>query len=137
MTTSAGRFTTTSLLARLPRKAWQQLRAGRGTKGDRHYDRAMIEAGPATPRPVMIPGTASCSSAATVTPASSPFTAALHRPAGLADLVAVGCTRWRIDLAVAAAVHRDGHAGQETGLIPITVFLNAWWVTEPISLEHR
>jgi hypothetical protein len=46
VTTSAGRFTTTSLLARLPRKAWQRLRAGHGTKGDRHYDWAMIEAGP-------------------------------------------------------------------------------------------
>jgi hypothetical protein len=38
---------------------------------------------------------------------------------------------------LAAAVHRDGHAGPETGLIPITVFLNAWWVTEPISFERR
>ena len=46
VTTPAGRFTATSLLARLPRKAWQRLRAGHGTKGDRHYDWAMIEADP-------------------------------------------------------------------------------------------
>jgi SRSO17 transposase len=36
--TPAGRFTAASLLARLPRQAWQRLRAGHGTKGDRHYD---------------------------------------------------------------------------------------------------
>ena len=38
VTSPACRFTATSLLARLPRKAWQRLRAGHGTKGDRHYD---------------------------------------------------------------------------------------------------
>ena len=56
MTTPAGRFTTTSLLARLPRKAWQRLRAGHGTKGDRHYDRAMIKAGPDDTPPGHDPG---------------------------------------------------------------------------------
>ncbi len=56
VTTSAGRFTATSLLARLPRKAWQRLRAGHGTKGDRHYDWAMIEAGPDDTPPGHDPG---------------------------------------------------------------------------------
>jgi hypothetical protein len=46
VTTPAARFTATSLLARLPGKAWQRLRAGHGTEGDRHYDWAMIEIGP-------------------------------------------------------------------------------------------
>jgi SRSO17 transposase len=46
VTTPAGRSAVTSLLARLPRKAWQRLRAGHGAKGDRHYDWAMIEADP-------------------------------------------------------------------------------------------
>ncbi len=34
-----------------------------GAKGDHHYDWAMIKAGPITPRPVMTPDTAFCSSA--------------------------------------------------------------------------
>ena len=46
VTTPAGRFTVTSLLDRLPRRAWQRVRAGHGAKGDRHYDWAMIETGP-------------------------------------------------------------------------------------------
>ena len=46
VTTPAGRFTVTSLLDRLPRRAWQRVRAGHGAKGDRHYDWAMIEADP-------------------------------------------------------------------------------------------
>jgi hypothetical protein len=56
VTTPAGRFTVTSLLAGLPRKAWQRLRAGHGTKGDRHYDWAMIEAGPDDTPPGHDPG---------------------------------------------------------------------------------
>jgi hypothetical protein len=55
-TAPAGRFTAISLLARLPRKAWQRLRAGHGTKGDRHYDWAMIEAGPDDTPPGHDPG---------------------------------------------------------------------------------
>ena len=80
VTTPAGRFTVTSLLDRLPRRAWQRVRAGHGAKGDRHYDWAMIETGPDAPRPVTSPGTASCSSAATAIPASCPFTAAIPPP---------------------------------------------------------
>jgi SRSO17 transposase len=63
----------------------------------------MIEIGPDDTRPVMTPGTASCSSAATATPASCPFTTAAPPPVGLADLVAVVCTRWRIEENIRAA----------------------------------
>ena len=56
VTTPAGRFAATSLLARLPPKAWQRLRAGHGTKGDRHYDWAMIEADPDDTPPGHDPG---------------------------------------------------------------------------------
>jgi SRSO17 transposase len=56
VTTSAGRFTAASLLARLPRKAWQRLRTGHGTKGDRHYDWAMIEIDPDDTPPGHDPG---------------------------------------------------------------------------------
>ena len=56
MTTSAGCFAATALRARLPRNAWQRLRAGHGTKGDRHYDWAMIDAGPDDTLPGQDPG---------------------------------------------------------------------------------
>ncbi|MEY9996993.1 SRSO17 transposase [Streptomyces sp. V4I8] len=42
VTTPAGRFTATELAARLPRRTWMRMRTGHGTKGDRHYDWAMI-----------------------------------------------------------------------------------------------
>ncbi|WP_409468959.1 IS701 family transposase [Streptomyces sp. HC307] len=43
VTTPAGRFDTAGVLAKLPRRAWQRIRTGHGTKGDRHYDWVMIE----------------------------------------------------------------------------------------------
>lgn len=56
MTTSAGCFAATALRARLPRNAWQRLRAGHGTKGGRHYAWAMIDAGPDDTLPGQDPG---------------------------------------------------------------------------------
>ncbi|MFD9285834.1 hypothetical protein ACFWD7_53280 [Streptomyces mirabilis] len=43
VTTPAGRFDTAGVLAKLPRRAWQRIRTGHGTKGERHYDWVMIE----------------------------------------------------------------------------------------------
>lgn len=37
VSTPAGRFETPAVLAKLPRRAWQRMRTGHGTKGDRHY----------------------------------------------------------------------------------------------------
>ncbi|MFE0465553.1 IS701 family transposase, partial [Kitasatospora sp. NPDC058965] len=43
VTTAIGRLSTADVLAKVPRRAWQRLRTGHGTKGDRHYDWAMVE----------------------------------------------------------------------------------------------
>ena len=56
VTTPAGRFTVTSLLDRLPRRAWQRLRAGHGANGDRHCDWAVIETCPDDTPPGREPG---------------------------------------------------------------------------------
>ncbi|MFF9691258.1 IS701 family transposase [Streptomyces sp. NPDC014623] len=41
--TSAGKFRADALAARLPKRAWQKLSAGRGAKGHRYYDCAVID----------------------------------------------------------------------------------------------
>jgi SRSO17 transposase len=38
VTTPIGRLRTADVLAKVPKRAWQRLRTGHGTKGDRHYD---------------------------------------------------------------------------------------------------
>ncbi|MDQ0578405.1 hypothetical protein [Streptomyces rishiriensis] len=42
-TTAVGRFAATQLAAKVPARAWMGLRTGNGTKGDRHYDWALID----------------------------------------------------------------------------------------------
>ncbi|MEU4180410.1 transposase [Streptomyces sp. NPDC026589] len=42
-TTAVGRFAATQLAAKIPARAWMRLRAGNGTKGDRHDDWALID----------------------------------------------------------------------------------------------
>ena len=99
VTTRAGRFTAAALAARLPRRAWQRLKTGQGSKGDRHYDWAMIEVTADDAPPGDTAGHAfllvrrhrytrelsfcRCHSAASV---------------ALSDLVAVVCRRWRIEM---------------------------------------
>ena len=98
VSTPAGRFTVTSLLARLPRKAWQRLRAGHGTKGDRHYDWAMIEIDPDDTPPDHDPGhSVLLVRRHRYTGELSFYRCHSTAPAGLAELVIVVCTRWRIE----------------------------------------
>jgi hypothetical protein len=40
--TAVGRFSATELAAKVPARAWMRRRTGNGTKGDRHYDWALI-----------------------------------------------------------------------------------------------
>jgi SRSO17 transposase len=96
--TPAGRFAATALISRLPRRAWQRLRTGHGSKGDRHYDWAMISIDADDTPPDHQPG-------------HSVLLVRRHRYTGelsfyhchsttaatLADLVAVVCTRWRVE----------------------------------------
>ncbi|WP_405933362.1 hypothetical protein [Streptomyces sp. NBC_00827] len=98
MSTPAGRFDTPGVLAKLPRRAWQRLRTGHGTKGDRHYDWAMIEVS-ADDTP---PGHAAGHSFLLVrrhryTRELSFYRCHSTTSVALADLVAVVCRRWRIE----------------------------------------
>jgi hypothetical protein len=43
MTTSGGRFRADALARKVPKRAWQKLSAGRGAKGQRFYDWAVID----------------------------------------------------------------------------------------------
>ncbi|MFK0194236.1 IS701 family transposase [Kitasatospora sp. NPDC090308] len=107
--TPAGRFPATALLARLPRQAWQRLRTGHGTKGDRHYDWAMISIDPDdTP-----PGHGGGHSLLLVRRHRYIRELSFYRchfatSVALADLVAVVCTRWRIEEDFAAAKSLTG-----------------------------
>ncbi|GAX58215.1 hypothetical protein [Streptomyces olivochromogenes] len=97
MTTPACRFGTSRVLAKLPRRAWQRLRTGHGTKGDRHYDWAMIEVS-ADDTP---PGHEAGHGFLLIR--RHPYTRELFyrchsaTPVTLAELVDVVCRRWRIE----------------------------------------
>lgn len=98
VTTPAGRFDTARVLAKLPRRAWQRLRTGHGTKGDRHYDWAMIEVS-ADDTP---PGHEAGHSFLLVrrhryTRELSFYRCHSATPVALADLVDVVCRRWRVE----------------------------------------
>ncbi|MER6943974.1 hypothetical protein ABT294_08125 [Nonomuraea sp. NPDC000554] len=73
-------YTVTDLAARVPARSWQRLRTGHGTKGDRHYEWAMIgvlaDDTPTTSRT----DTARCWSAGTATPALCRSIGAGQRP---------------------------------------------------------
>ncbi|GAA2813510.1 IS701 family transposase [Kitasatospora paracochleata] len=104
MATPAGTFTAAALLTRLPRRAWQRLRTGHGTKGDRHYDWAMIEIVPDdTP-----PGHDEGHGCLLVRRHRYTRELSFYRchsitPVALADLVATVCARWRVEEDFAAA----------------------------------
>jgi SRSO17 transposase len=109
VTTPAGRFTVTSLLDRLPRRAWQRPRAGRGANGDRRYDWAMIETGPDDTPPGHEPGhSVLLIRRHRYTGELSFYCCHSTAPASLADLVAVACTRWRIEEDIRAAKSLTG-----------------------------
>ena len=43
VTTGAGTFRADALAAKVPKRAWQKISAGRGAKGQRFYDWAVID----------------------------------------------------------------------------------------------
>ncbi|MFD4561427.1 hypothetical protein ACFWP5_45140 [Streptomyces sp. NPDC058469] len=100
VSTPAGRFDTAAVLAKLPRRAWQRIRTGHGTKGDHHYDWAMIEIiGDDTP-----PGFDAGPSFLLVRRHRYTRQLSFYRchsasatPVALADLVEVVCRRWRVE----------------------------------------
>ncbi|MFD5514367.1 IS701 family transposase, partial [Streptomyces sp. NPDC127051] len=98
VSTPAGRFATAGVLAKLPRGAWQRMRTGHGTKGDRHYGWAMIEIiGDDTPA-----GQAAGHSLLLIrrhryTRRLSFYRCHSAHPVALAVLVEVVCIRWRVE----------------------------------------
>jgi len=96
--TPAGRLATAAVLAKLPRRAWQRMRTGHGTKGDRHYDWAMIEIlGDDTP-----PGQEAGYSFLLIRRHRYTCQLSFYRchsatPVALGDLVDVVCRRWRVE----------------------------------------
>jgi SRSO17 transposase len=127
--TPIGRLSTTDVLAKLPRKAWQRLRTGHGTKGDRHYDWAMIGiTGDDTP-----PGHGAGHSFLLVrrhryTRELSFYRCHSTTPVALPDLVAVVCRRWRVEEDFQAA---KSLAGLDQGQVTCW---NSWHRWSLISL---
>ena len=91
VSTPAGRFDTAAVLAKLPRKAWQRMRTGHGTKGDRHYDWAMIEIIADDTPPGHEAGHSFLLSAATDTPANCPSTAATPPSPSRSPILSTWC----------------------------------------------
>jgi hypothetical protein len=114
--TGAGRFTAAALAARLPRLAWQRLKTGQGSKGDRHYDWAMIEV-TADDTP---PGDTAGHTLLLVRRHRYTCELSFYRchsaaAVALSDLVAVVCRRWRIEEDFQAAKSLSGlDQGQAT-----------------------
>jgi SRSO17 transposase len=107
--TPAGRLAATALLTKVPARAWQRQRTGHGTKGDRHYDWAMITV-TADDTP---PGHEEGHSLLLVRRHRYTRELSFYRchsavPVCLADLVAVVCMRWRIEEDFAAAKSLTG-----------------------------
>ncbi|WP_181383598.1 transposase [Streptomyces sp. NWU339] len=101
VSTPAGRFTSTALATRLPRRAWMRMRTGHGLKGDRHYDWAIIDVQPDdTPDTGDAPG--DVHSFLVVRRHRYTRELSFYRchsavPVALADLVHAICTRWKIE----------------------------------------
>jgi SRSO17 transposase len=100
-TTAVGRFAATQLAAKVPARAWMRLRTGNGTKGDRHYDWALID--------VLPDDTPAGQDAATAghaflvvrrhryTRELSFYRCHSAAPVSLTTLVNIICTRWKIE----------------------------------------
>ena len=97
-TPGVGKTKVTTLLARVPKRAWMRLRTGHGTKGERLYDWAMIEVtGDDTP-----PGQAAGHSQVLIRRHRRTGTLSFYRtwhldPQPISVLVSAVCRRWRIE----------------------------------------
>ncbi|GLX02242.1 hypothetical protein Misp02_63280 [Microtetraspora sp. NBRC 16547] len=131
VTTPAGTFTVTDLVKRLPARSWQRLRTGSGTKGDRHYDWAMID--------VLaddIPG-GQPDGHSTLLVRRHRYTRTLSfyrcwspTPRPLRELVSVVCRRWRIEEEFQAA---KGLAGLDQGQVTSWTSWHRWSLISMIA----
>ncbi|WP_344583767.1 IS701 family transposase [Streptomyces lunalinharesii] len=92
VSTQAGKFRADRLVERLPKRAWQKLSAGRGAKGHRFYDWAVIDLAGARPghHQLLIRRNRSTGELAY-------FRCFLPQPVPLAELVRVAGSRWRVE----------------------------------------
>ncbi|MFD6918443.1 IS701 family transposase [Streptomyces virginiae] len=92
MTTSAGTFRADALVRKVPKSAWQKLSAGRGAKGQRFYDWAVIDlAEPAPGHHQLLIRRNRTTGELAYYRCSSPD------PAPLTTLVRVAGSRWRVE----------------------------------------
>ncbi|MGI5516120.1 IS701 family transposase [Streptomyces sp. CA-106131] len=100
-TTPAGTFTAPQLAAKVPKKAWMRMRTGHGTKGDRHYDWAMIDLVPDDAPDGSEPAAAGHSFLVVrrhrYTRQLSFYRCHSTTPTTLTRLVDIICTRWKIE----------------------------------------
>lgn len=124
VTTPAGTFTVTDLVKRLPARSWQRLRTGNGSKGDRHYDWAMVGVlADDTPD-----GQPAGHSTLLVRRHRYTGTLSFYRcwspaPRALHELVAVVCRRWRIEEDFQAA---KGLTGLDQGQVTTWTSWHRW-----------
>jgi SRSO17 transposase len=92
VTTGAGTFRADALAAKVPKRAWQKLSAGRGAKGQRFYDWAVIDLAEATPghRQLLIRRNRTTGELAY-------YRCYSPDPAPLTALVKVAGSRWRVE----------------------------------------
>ncbi|WP_329538407.1 IS701 family transposase (plasmid) [Streptomyces sp. NBC_01450] len=98
VTTPGGRFTATTLAARLPRRAWMRMLTGHGLKGDRHYDWTWTDIQSDDAPDTEDDGTS------VLVVRRHRFTGELSfyrcystRPVTLAGLIHIICTRWQVE----------------------------------------
>ncbi|MGW9028933.1 hypothetical protein ACWGQ5_33325 [Streptomyces sp. NPDC055722] len=115
--------TVSALLTKPPRRVWQRLRTCRGIKGNRHYDRAMIEiTSDDTPASHQAGHSFLLVRRLRYTRELSFYRCHSAMPAALAGLVAVVCTRWQIEEHCRAAKSLTAlDQGQMTSLLAVTL----------------
>ncbi|MEU9474615.1 IS701 family transposase [Streptomyces sp. NPDC048191] len=92
VTTGAGTFRADALVKKVPKRAWQQLSAGRGAKGERFYDWAVIDlAEPASGRRQLLIRRNRTTGELAYYRCYSP------EPVPLTNLVKVAGSRWRVE----------------------------------------
>lgn len=92
MTTGAGTFRADALAQKVPKRAWQQLSAGRGAKGHRFYDWAVVDLAEPAPgrRQLLIRRNRTTGELAY-------YRCHSIEPTPLATLVRVAGSRWRVE----------------------------------------
>jgi SRSO17 transposase len=90
--TGAGSFRSDALVKKVPKRAWQKLSAGRGAKGQRFYDWAVIDLAEPAPGHHQL-----LTRRSRTTGELAYYRCFSHQPVPLAELVRVAGSRWRVE----------------------------------------